>query len=499
MSLPRSLPLLPFLLLGTLAATAAPIPVLDQPPVSFEVIVEPPSYNPDNPNHRLIESNEDWKSINDPAYRAFFVAPGDYRDAGEILLTASGTASVKRWILAYDPDAPFDSTHPWHQPPEKRAFVDSLRFDRAAHWIVDRIRINKGSRLTNRSNHNVLNRLMIYEMDLANERTSIGLFSDSNYNTVQNCVIAKTPPTPTKDAAGVYISNADYNRVLKNEIFDIPGDCVQTGQNRAHARGTIIQDNDFYLTPAYYTDGNGNFTPDGDFAASENGIDIKAHWQPDEEIAPENRWMILENNRIWGFRPTDPKAAGTGSGGDGIVIHYRTSSGVRVRHNVIWNSPAGIVVSKNEQRGPISHHEVHDNLIWDVDIGLKPRHIDDSLYFRNILVDVRNWLWLTDTALKNTITVNVLINAQVYDTSHPLFQEGAMFDHAGAGTEVRKNAYYGSAWHQPPGKDDIVGASSEDAFHVGREILIKRITAPETIVIPHGQATDKSPHADWLR
>lgn len=158
-----------------------------EPAVSYEVSLTLPTYDPNNSEHMLIDSNADWDQINSSTKRIFFVTPGDYRGKGTITLTADGTSSAKRWILWYDPNNPTDTTtHPRDMPSASRAFIDRVVFDNASHWIIDRIRINKGSNLNNTSNNNVLNRLMIYQMSLANGRTSIGIFTNSNFNTIQN-------------------------------------------------------------------------------------------------------------------------------------------------------------------------------------------------------------------------------------------------------------------------------------------------------------------------
>jgi hypothetical protein len=504
------------ILLVGCARAPLPSPILTGPTVSYEVILDFPDVKPGDPGVLVIDDMEDWAQVNSDQYRIFLVTPGDWRQAGTIELTSSGTEEAPRWLIYYDPENPKDQTHPWHMPADKRAFVDRIYMNGACWWVIDRLRLNKSNPVRQGSCHNVLNRLMIYEMDRANSRSSIHIGNQrdpedkSNYNTVQNCVIGRTPPTPRKDGAGVYITNADHNRIVKNEIFDIPGDSVQTGQSGEHARGTIIQDNDFYLTTALYSDGSGNLTPDGPYAGAENAVDIKAHWQPRDELPPpEDEYMIIENNRMWGFRYTDRNVAATGSGGATVVIHYRTSSGVRVRNNLVFDGVTGYHCSYKAQRGPNQprFHDVHDNLFWNIrqiegargtGQAISITEAWDSEYRNNIVVDCEFYLDMNTVggnqrnrpyARRNVIDRNVFIASG--RPERPDYHESVEFG---------PNAYYGSPpLPQNQDGDSIVRDDARAARHKPLRVTIKRITDPTVIEIPCGQITRNSPHAEWFK
>ena len=304
---------------------------------SVAIDLKIPTYHAEDPEHWLIDDPADWTNINDQDKRFFFVTPGDWREVGPITLTASGTKDRPRWLVLYDPQHPDAEAHPWHLPADQRAWIDRLLVEGGDHWIIDRLRIDRASIVSDGACHNVLNRLMWHQMNKSASDDCLRIgnprnFQDnSSFNTIQYCVMASTKPAGGQDGCGIYVSNADDNRIVRNEIFDMPGDSVQTGQAAQHARRTIIQDNDFYLTPAIYTDGNGHFTPQGQFAAAETAVDIKAHWQPTQMLPTSlDDYMRIEGNRMWGFRATDKIAGGTGSGGLTLVyplpyiqLHHR--------------------------------------------------------------------------------------------------------------------------------------------------------------------------------
>jgi len=468
-----------------------------EPAVSYEKSIELPYRGFSEDEVKVIDEVSDWQAVNDPDYRIFYVHPGDYREAGRITLTASGKEGRPRWLIYRDPENPKDTTtHPYHMDKDRQVLIDHLELDGASHWVVDRLRWHRMTRVVNGSSHNIFNRCLALQIDTSRGRQCMVIRSNSNHNTVQNCVFANTPPMPGKDCCGIYIRNADYTHVVNNEIFNMPGDSIQTGQARQHARGTVIQGNDLYVTPRIYTDGEGNFTREGNYAASENAIDIKAHWQPYQEVAPEDNWLIIENNRMWGFRRTDSKAGSTGSGGTHVVIHYTTSSAVRVRNNVMFNGRMGLGVSKNEELklGPISHHDVHNNLFWDLQIGMKPRHIDQALYYRNVLVDVDRWLtmWESDDSKPrdNLITHNVIIDGE---------EKGVNPESLHDSNRIGANAFYNTPSHFAQASQSIVKPTASAARHRPIELEVKRITDPTVITIPHARVTDQGPHATWFR
>jgi hypothetical protein len=456
----------------------------DGPEVSHEVALELPACDAGDREVRFIRGPGDWSDINEERFRVFCVEPGDYRTAGTVAITAGGSEERPRWIRWHDPDAAGDrATHPFHMPASRRAYIDRLQFAGAHHWVIDRVRVHRGVLVERGSSHIVLNRLLIWEQPAGH---GVFLTGGSRRNVVQNSVIGRGAPRAGADRNGVMVRNSDWNRIVKNEIVDIAGDAIASGQREDHAGGLIIQDNDLYLTPASYTDGNGNLDPGGDTACAENAIDIKTNWPSTAPPGSADEWYLIEHNRMWGFRPTDTRCGGTGSAGSTIVIHWPRSRGILIRHNVLWDGPIGYTVSKD---APISHHELHDNLFWKLGRPIIPRHIADGRYHRNIIVEARLPVALRAEARRVEVTRNVII-----DSGDSPWGQGH------ESNEVSRNAYYNATAVRGASTADgsLLFPDSAQARHQERCFTARRITAPTEVCIPHGRVTADSPHAGWF-
>jgi hypothetical protein len=319
---------------------------------------------------------------------------------------------------------------------------------------------------------------------------------ESHHITFQNTVMAEVPPTDN-DGCGILFFNSDDGRVVNCEMWDIAGDCVQTNHSGNHARRLIIQNNDFYLTDAMLGEG-GLLTRGGLAAAAENAIDIKCHVYPSELPIPEDEYMIIEYNRMWGFRFTDPNIGGSGGTGCHVSIAYGSSSGLKIRHNKIWNGTVGVGFSFKSTYP--KYIICHDNVFWDFfpnyngDQGtaLELNEAEHGNFYRNIFYD-------------STHIIRILPGRAHYNTfDHNVFMDtGGLYNGvAPDGTnDFEANAYYDCdyvfAEDQSDGESLIYGSTSS-ANHAGLTFTIKRITDPTPMTIPLGQATGDSPHADWF-
>ena len=106
------------------------------------------------------------------------------------------------------------------------------------------------------------------------------------------------------------------------------------------AAGTVVENNDSYLTTAVYTDCAGNFNGSGPCAAAEDGgAGTKAGGSPS---AP---YRII-GNRIWGQRPTDTALCcdGGGTGGMALTLDGNASAPVDyvlLQNNIISDATSG--------------------------------------------------------------------------------------------------------------------------------------------------------------
>ncbi|MBW2456616.1 MAG: hypothetical protein JRI68_19010, partial [Deltaproteobacteria bacterium] len=266
-------------------------------------------------------------------------------------------------------------------------------------------------------------------------------------------------------------------RIVNNEIVDFT-DSIQLYRpnNATHAidfGGTIIDENDLYLTDAIYSDCNGNLEPQGDCACAENAVDIKSAGTGSNNI------VQVSNNRMWGFKDTDTACGGTGSWGPAAVIHQGSEYSL-FQANKIWSCARGLSFTS-------SRHSVIDNVIYAIDnpyadqgYGLVLNGSSSEAY-RNIIIDVRNWS--TVTGADTDFRCNALLDA------------GNPGGTPGAGITADYNWYFNAGQLALPGDHDIVAAQASDAFHEDLCFWARRWTGPEQICIPRGAISGSSPHA----
>lgn len=452
------------------------------PSSAYEVPVTPPDCDASDPTVRFIQTEADWDDINDPAYRIFCVQPGDYTGVGTIDLQEDGAAGQERWIRYYDPQDPTDGRHPVGRGDSEHAVIDALRFDDADYWIVHELTVRgdwTAVQLVNGAQHNVLNRLLV-------EGSRIQIRDGSHDNAVQNSVIRDAPMVPQSDRVCVILSGASQGpdvaihgtRIVNNEIVDCT-DSIQLYRPDGATHGidfggTIIDENDLYLTSATYSDCAGTLDPQGDCACAENGVDIKAAGTDSDNI------VQVSNNRIWGWQRTDTDCGGTGSWGAASVVHMGAEYTL-YQANIVWDSARGLTFGNN-------NHSAIDNVVTSIE-----NPVDDQGYailllgpsseaYRNVVVDSHDWGQVAGD--DGDWRCNTFISA------------GQGRGTPGSGVVADYNFYYESEQLALPGDHDIVQALAADAQHTELCFLAKRWTGPEEICLPDAAPTAASPHAD---
>jgi hypothetical protein len=330
-------------------------------PYLKEVIIPP--YNANNPEHFLITTtNNGWRQINNPAYRYFYVAPGNYNSvdmngdgySDTILLTKSGTASAPRYISLYNGN----DWHPAKLSVNQQATVQ-LTFDGSQYWIIDRLStLNAPSSnaitINAKSKHLIFNRM--YFNNFNNAFMIFGTSSDTDYTqniTIQNSRLYNMSDYGFDlDQSGIFLWAKDmtaYARIddvfiLNNEIVNCNDGImllrIQQGNSfpPANFQNIIIDGNHISVNKEIYTKGpDGNY-PLGEWAKSENAIDLKAG--SDNPQKP----VVISHNYMWGYRKTDAEHGGSGSSGEIITGHYHTKN-VIIQKNVLFDAPQGIAFS----------------------------------------------------------------------------------------------------------------------------------------------------------
>lgn len=453
-----------------------------------------PACDPADPEVRFIKENGDWADINNPSYRVYCVHPGDYTDQKTIRITADGEPGNERWIRLYNPLTPNDdSTHPVSVDDTRRAIVARFEFgyegNSANNWFVDRItkRGTYAHTVHEGSARVIFNRMLL-------ERGDDTLFyvSNAKYVTLQNSVLRQTMVVPNADRHCINIDGNHHGvRIINNEIYDCAGDGVQFGPSATG--GASVFNNDIYITPALYSDCQGNLDPNGSCACAENAIDMKG---PGGRLSPlpEQEWVRIERNRIWGFRPTDTSCGGTGSSGQSIAIGSGVDNQVNfalIRDNIIMDGSSGVEIGL----ATVDHISIIGNLIY----GMTKNHPDnysgsitnlsgDAVdVYLNTIIDATYWFRTGPNADKNDVRCNIAIDGN--DVPFP----GVGYDDVSV---VDYNFFYNTGEYTTEGSQnhDLVFDSSAEALHGEYCFDRRQWTGQEQLCIPYGLATAASPH-----
>lgn len=335
-----------------------------------------PSCDSSNPEVQIINENIDWEHINDSDKTIFCVSPGDYSDISPISIDINGTSTKLRYILLNNGN----NEHPVNLDYTDLA-KSRLEFHSSDYWVVDRLAYwedenphNKMIVLEN-SSHNIFNRIL--GKDVA---SGISFYTGSDDNVIQNSHMEKTQwsvdfavnernesnrtsglPHYNKrifaDTAAFQLVGANPNESLKNNIITHNEvinfiDAVQlvrkdnaeynasihgTINPRLNGEGTIIEDNNFYVTPLVYTDGHGNFIHDGNKSVTENALDFKFG------SLNRNNPVIVKNNVMFGYRPVDNTYGSLSDNGNAMVFHFGARD-IIVEKNYIFDSNKGFAI-----------------------------------------------------------------------------------------------------------------------------------------------------------
>jgi len=454
---------------------AAPPPPPPPPtaatPSQYEIPVILPSCDAANSEVQIIKSNADWNNINSSSKRIFCVKPGDYTGVGKITLTASGVSSNKRYLRYYDPADPSGKTHPVKMIESKRAVVQQLEFSGGAYWVVDGLtaRRSSGGALVlfanvTGTNFNIVNRILAE----GGGSGQIDFKGPGTDNTIQNSVIRKTVLVPQRDIHCVWVGPGSTNaRIVSNEIVDCAGDGIQTHRNGSD--GVIIADNDIYLTSAMYRNVNGE-----ERACAENALDFKGGSRVTGQTTSD-KWMRVENNRIWGFRRTYTNCGGDGSAGEAVNMHG-SARNIFFKGNIVFDSPYGV---SSPNTSP-TNNSLIDNLFYDIknisiaDLGKAQKW---EVYLNTI---VQTPKWISGAKSVHDIRCNILVSA------------GA----AGGSGGADYNVYYNTPGRLSGGSD-LVFTNAADSKNTDFCFERKLWTGKETVCIPNAKPTAGSPHLNY--
>ncbi len=467
--------------------TAVPVPSLQQHRYADALLksVEKPDCNSGNPSVLVISTNADWARINDPGYRVFCVRPGDYRGAGAIVLKRSGKADAPR-ILLLDSDS---GEHPANLPEADQALIESLEFNGADFWYVERLSIvntpdrQSVVRFSGGASDNTIDRMRIehfYE--------GIRLDDGAHRNTIQNSLIGDQDFHRNGDAVCIALQGYRSRpqtvrildtRILNNEIYNC-NDGIQTVLNPAASyvadfSGLVIAGNDIYLTSARYSNCSGRMDPNGACACAENAIDLKGGAEDGG-----NPVMVVENS-LRGWKKTDQACGGSGSWGSAVVGHFRLKNAELV-DNIIADSARGISIGESARALTIRGNLLHGINSKGGNEGIAfaaTGNVRDVSFIENTIVDATDWITLNKS--RTTVECNVIIDS------------GRGSGRPDSGTVVARNSYYATpAWGN--GSSGISFGAAADSRNEDLCFDVQPLSGKKTLCLEYGQTTDQSPH-----
>lgn len=442
--------------------------------------------------------------LDDARYRVFCITPGDYRGVRRrIILHSSGTASAPRYLRF----AAFDGLHAIERT--DRAIVEAVHIF-GSRWVIQGLTVLPRDPDTEDyigiygGDHNIIDGNVVDGIEHPNvyDPTGIeiqGYYGNSaTFNTVQANVVRNGDQTRTAaDSNGIAVREGfwpgednSYNRVVDNEVSDwsdgitVSGhrdDCAEAGMQR----GTVIDNNDIYVTAAKRVDcATAAPDPNGACACAENGIDVKAEPGP---LAAN--WTRLTHNRVWGYRPTPAvHCGGSGAAGQAMTAGNGCPGHVIASQNIVEDSSVGLIVGGRDWI-------VTSNIFHDIrfssgrpiygQLALWPSPLADNVQIQfNTIVGVDDAY--ADTAPDVDTRCNVVI-----DNAAAATKLGGV---RGANHTTAYNFLYDSPRGRFLGATDRVYATAAESGNTEYCYWRRRWTAPERVCIPYAATTAASPH-----
>jgi hypothetical protein len=462
---------------------------------------------------KVIKLNTDWLDINNSDYSLFCVMPNDYSNVGNVIIRSSGKPSGYKYIVLYNGSS-IVNTHPAKLVSEKKAIVRMLTFDSAGYWVINNLTIEDapwGSniRLINSSNDIILNKLLV-QNTAQNGGNGIQIKGSRTSNIViQNSVIRKSSITPGYDSVGINIEapGTEGIRIINNEIYNFASHAIQldSGVNGNSTPGAIIENNDLYISPDLYTDGNGNFTVNGSYAAAEELMWFKNGGTISKPI-------ILLNNRMWGTRRTDKNTCCAGGSRGSLTgaghNQLREIKYIKWINNIMFNAGGGL----NTSHQGVSHLSFIGNIFYDINYAVcdsvkvggnktgdqcidkkeaNPAILsgvgDNIEFYLNAVVNSK--FALQD----NSSMTNMDVRCNYYVNTGGTWNWGAGWDTIASNT-TDNNAFFNSIPFNFNGESDIVYKNMSDSKTQEFCFYKKLLTGAEKTCIPNVRPTTSSPH-----
>jgi hypothetical protein len=442
----------------------------------YEVDVSLPACDSGNSQVQFISTATDWSTINSSTKSIFCVQPGDYTSVGNIILSASGTSSAKRYIRYYNPSNPTDNTHPVNMSSSDRATIRKLTFQGADFVVVDRLHVKEPDQVriglvsfhgSFTSTDNVVNRLLAEGGGNGGGQINFNGASGSDRNTLQLSVVRNTIISTEADNHCVLLTaNAKGIKVVSNELYNCAGDVLQI--HPGLYEGTIIANNDMYNDSSFVQN-------------TENGIDLKGGGS-----AGAGNLVTIEGNRFFSL------GGSGGTGGSIGAVDFSNDIGEKAyilfKNNIFFDNPLPWTTNTGGGVGSAHHLSIVGNLIYNAGTAaIEPIKNTNSIeIYYNTIIDVASGgLWLRGTSI-SPASQDVMCNVVI---------DGGGYSIPSSGTTADYNAYYNTSGQlMLPGTNNVSGSTAAASNNTSYTFQYKLLTGAQNYTIPNAVTSASSPH-----
>ncbi len=370
------------------------------------------------------------------------VANGDYTAKGTITITVSGNSSAYK-VLRYSRSSD-NNDDPWNQSAANQAKMPRINIDGQQYWIIHRLTfdgvtapaINIGS--SSATSNVIINRVLMQNLTGTPTNVVGGLQvkNASSYIWLQDSVCRNFEFKVGLEISCIYDETSHHVFMVNNESYNVSGaDWQDQGGASDSVRGSVVENNDFYITDAYRYDGSGNQKNGGAFMASKSTVSSK---RGGSSSAP----VEIFHNRIWGKRESDRAVCCT-STGSGFAFLWSNNDNADTAHtqyqlvqnNIVVDTSGGVNVPRS---GPTRNSAIGNIFYLVRNYSSKGRGVftpyieTNSAYYLNTIIESDRHLLVSGDSTDD-FRCNVYINA------------GDKSGTPGSGTVFDNNVWYGTA------------------------------------------------------
>ena len=386
----------------------------------------------------------DWSAI-DWSNDVICIQAGDYTSRGTLKLGSSGTSKLYK-VLRYMRSGD-NNDEPWNQSVTNQARLSAIQTNDQSYWVIHRISLVQRSSIihfsTNgtASSHLILSHILGEGIGNSSGDDSIIEINSGSDITVQNSVVRNCQVEAGRSYIGIAVGATTRAHIVNNEIYDCAKG-ISTWFNSVN-HGIVVENNDVYASPAFYTDCNGNDDPQGDCSKAKTLIGISSGGASQ---ADASRYI---HNRLWGIRWCDTNVSCSGGGSPGYAMgggYDAPVNWVLEQNNIVMDSGGGLTSSAGPSSST-SHGSIIGNIFYRIrqyngakNGGVQFYAASGSggnnayeIYF-NSFIDIQGSGWIESGGVTNSdIRCNVIINSTPAN--------GVA---SGSGTQVDNDVYYGT-------------------------------------------------------